>query len=391
VTYARAAGDVDHVSRLVVRGGLTPPPSDPAATGERGWLAWFDDPELLRRYPGVAARGAWVHLLDANAAAAARWQDALGSAAARGRRTPAGDTPAALAAVLRAATCNDGVEQMRADARRAARGLDPAGPWPPVALLLRGVAELLLGDADHAERSLADAAEAAESRALGEIRTLALTELSLVAAAQGDDARAEELVVEARSAAASAGLDDDPRGALAAAVSARLHLRQGETGLARAALERADALSVRLTHVLPWYAMQTCLELGRAELAFVDAEGARALLDRAAAIARRRPGLGRLEAELETLQGEVNALAAHAGRPAGLTAAELRLLPLLTTHLSFREIAEQLYVSRNTVKTQAISVYRKLDASSRSEAIARARELGLVDAPSQRAEFTLSG
>ena len=64
-----------------------------------------------------------------------------------------------------------------------------------------------------------------------------------------------------------------------------------------------------------------------------------------------------------------------------LTAAELRLLPLLTTHLSFREIAERLFVSRNTVKTQAISVYRKLDASSRSEAIERAIELGLVDAP----------
>ena len=64
-----------------------------------------------------------------------------------------------------------------------------------------------------------------------------------------------------------------------------------------------------------------------------------------------------------------------------LTAAELRLLPLLTTHLSFREIAERLFVSRNTVKTQAISVYRKLDASSRSEAIERATALGLVDAP----------
>jgi len=62
-------------------------------------------------------------------------------------------------------------------------------------------------------------------------------------------------------------------------------------------------------------------------------------------------------------------------------AAELRLLPLLTTHLSFREIAERLYVSRNTVKSQAISVYRKLDASSRSEAIERAVALGLVDAP----------
>ena len=62
-----------------------------------------------------------------------------------------------------------------------------------------------------------------------------------------------------------------------------------------------------------------------------------------------------------------------------LTAAELRLLPLLTTHLSFREIAERLFLSRNTVKTQAISIYRKLDATSRSEAIERAVELGLVD------------
>jgi len=48
-------------------------------------------------------------------------------------------------------------------------------------------------------------------------------------------------------------------------------------------------------------------------------------------------------------------------------------------------------VSRNTVKTQAISVYRKLNVSSRSEAIARARELGLVEQGSSTAEFTLSG
>jgi LuxR family maltose regulon positive regulatory protein len=53
-------------------------------------------------------------------------------------------------------------------------------------------------------------------------------------------------------------------------------------------------------------------------------------------------------------------------------------LPLLVTHLSFREIAEQLYVSRNTVKTQAISVYRKLGVSSRADAIGRASTLGLV-------------
>jgi LuxR family maltose regulon positive regulatory protein len=48
------------------------------------------------------------------------------------------------------------------------------------------------------------------------------------------------------------------------------------------------------------------------------------------------------------------------------------------THLSFPEIGERLYISRHTVKTQAISVYRKLGASSRSHAIRRASELGLL-------------
>jgi len=66
--------------------------------------------------------------------------------------------------------------------------------------------------------------------------------------------------------------------------------------------------------------------------------------------------------------------------PTSLTTAELRVLRLLPTHLSFREIAGRLHVSTNTVKTQAQAVYRKLDASSRSQAVARGRELGLIGA-----------
>jgi LuxR family transcriptional regulator, maltose regulon positive regulatory protein len=61
-----------------------------------------------------------------------------------------------------------------------------------------------------------------------------------------------------------------------------------------------------------------------------------------------------------------------------LSTAELRLLPLLATHLSFPEIGQRLYVSRNTVKTQAVSIYRKLGTSSRSEAVQRLREIGLL-------------
>ena len=64
---------------------------------------------------------------------------------------------------------------------------------------------------------------------------------------------------------------------------------------------------------------------------------------------------------------------------AGNTNAELRLLPLLPTYLSFQEIADRLLISRNTVKTHAMSIYGKLQASSRGEAVERAVELGLVE------------
>jgi LuxR family maltose regulon positive regulatory protein len=62
-----------------------------------------------------------------------------------------------------------------------------------------------------------------------------------------------------------------------------------------------------------------------------------------------------------------------------LTGAELRLLPFLATHLTFPEIASRLFLSRNTVKTEAISMYRKLGAASRTEAIDRAIAVGLLD------------
>ena len=61
-----------------------------------------------------------------------------------------------------------------------------------------------------------------------------------------------------------------------------------------------------------------------------------------------------------------------------LTAAELRLLPLLSTHLSFPEIAEEMFLSRHTIKSEANSIYRKLGVSSRSQAVSRSLELGLL-------------
>lgn len=59
----------------------------------------------------------------------------------------------------------------------------------------------------------------------------------------------------------------------------------------------------------------------------------------------------------------------------------MRVLQFLPSHLSFPLIGEHLHLSLNTVKTHALAVYRKLGVNSRDEAVARAQELGLVEAP----------
>jgi LuxR family transcriptional regulator, maltose regulon positive regulatory protein len=64
--------------------------------------------------------------------------------------------------------------------------------------------------------------------------------------------------------------------------------------------------------------------------------------------------------------------------PSCSTTAELRLLPLIATTSPSPRAASRLYLSKHTVKTQAVSIYRKLGASSRSEAVQRVQEVGLL-------------
>ena len=94
-------------------------------------------------------------------------------------------------------------------------------------------------------------------------------------------------------------------------------------------------------------------------------------------ILMQRPDLGNLPARAGQLEAMLATVQANADSLSSLTAAEMRLLPLLSTHLSLREIGERLFVSAHTVRTQAYSAYRKLGVSSRSEAVERAHELGL--------------
>jgi LuxR family maltose regulon positive regulatory protein len=283
---------------------------------------------------------------------------------------------------------------MRADAEVAVRHLGASSRWRPAALVVCGVAQLLLGEDAKGDESLAEAAETAGNMGATSLQAVALAERCLLATTREDTTEADSLVRETRDLIGESTLSGDPMSALAYAACGRHALRRGDLGQARTDLAKAHGLAAHFDLALPWYSVQTNLEIARADLAQLDAPGARVWLAAADEILRRRPQLGDLAAQSSALHAEADRVAALSEkRGAGLTTAELRLLPLLCTHLSFREIAQRFFVSRNTVKTQAISVYRKLNASSRSEAIARATELGLVDpaTASGTAAFTPSG
>jgi len=291
---------------------------------------------------------------------------------------------------MRAALCADGTAQMQADAEAAIAKLAADDPWRPAALLVRGAAALLSSDLDRADAALSEAVECAATTGSTETRAIALGERSLLAAAREDVRTSDALAEEAQRVVEEGELADYPTSALALAASARSRIRHGQWDHARRLLTAATRVTPHLTYALPWLAVQARIELADAFVTLRDRESARHMLEEARGILVVRPGLGVLGDALGALEAEIAAMPdARNGGSSGLTRAELRLLPLLCTHLSFREIGERLHVSRNTIKTQSISVYRKLGVSSRSDAVAVAEDIGLIEAAESRSELAV--
>ena len=188
--------------------------------------------------------------------------------------------------------------------------------------------------------------------------------------------RAEVLADQVHAVVRRSGIEQP----VACAVLARAALHRRDNPAVRQWLVAAQRLRSQLTYAYPVLAVQVRIELTRVHLALADLAGARTLMREIDEVLRRRPDLGTLTGEARALRAQLGTeRASSAAGASALTTAELRLLPLLSTHLSFPEIGAELFLSRTTIKSQALSIYRKLGAQSRSQAVARARELGLLE------------
>ncbi len=377
--YAITAGDIDMAARLAGRLWMPTMRQGRITTLER-WLRRLDEQGAIERYPMLAVQAAYAFALTGRPAEAERWADVVDRWQYGDASWPADPFTEALAGLVRAALCRHGAEQMRADADEAEQKRAAANIQAPAPALMQGLARVLSGDLDGGDAFFQEAVSVAEEGTAPETLAITLCERSLVAVARRDWDRAAVLADQARAPLRRAGTEDSFATPLVCAVQARMAVHRGDLPAARRELVSAQRLRGLLTYAIPHLAVQARIELARAHLALDDLAGARTLMWEIEELLSRRPGLG-------TLVGEAEALRARLAKERGsnvpgasaLTPAELRLLPLLSTHLTASEIAAELVLSPHTIKAEVKSIYRKLDASSRYQAVTRARELGLLE------------
>jgi LuxR family maltose regulon positive regulatory protein len=350
-----------------------------AGRGERvgAWLRPFG-PRELTAHPELAMSAAALHLAEGRREEAERWTTAADTAA---RRVARGPGRTASLALLRACAGSAGAAAMGADSARAAALMGP-GRWHALATLLQGIARHLQGDR-AAARSLLERAVRPEPGAVPLVLAAGHAQLALLDADAGDWEAADAHARAARAAlpeSADGAAPTVPLAVLVHAASAVVSAHGGEAADARRAAASGAALLDDAAGLPPWLAVEAHVWLARAELRLSDAPAARALLARAARLLAAVPDAPVLGEWLHVGWEHTDAFAAGAtGERPALTNAELRVLRFLPSHLTFREIGDRLHVSANTVKTQALSAYRKLDVGSRSEAVARGRAVGLLD------------
>ena len=374
IEHAIASGDTDAAARLVEAATLQ---TYLLGHGDRlsRWLATFDD-EVFERRPLLAFGAALVHGLSGRPDEADRMADIVERTSFDGVPTNGAASFESARAMLRASMVRHGLDDAHANAAAAVAAEGPGSPWRTLALELLAQTHLMRGDVAAAERVLADAVAAAPAG--GSYAFYALALLASVAMGRGDWNAAEAYARESHGRIRRMQAAEGVGAMLVHGVAARVAIHHGDTARAREELVHAQLLRPLVSHALPTVVLPL-IEVARAYLAVADPAGAGSAISEAEAVIRRRPDLGALSAQLADTRRRVHDSSHALGGPSTLTPAELRLLPLLSTYLLFQDIADRLGVSKHTVKTQAVSIYGKLGASSRGDAVDRAIELGLLE------------
>jgi DNA-binding CsgD family transcriptional regulator len=233
----------------------------------------------------------------------------------------------------------------------------------------------LEGDLDVAATKLAEGSHPETAPALMWLMCLSLE--SIVEAERGSPRRSRELAELAVDVATRHGLRAIPQSSMAFTALGNAQAADGETGAAMSTLEEGLALR-RINPLLgPWATIHHFLVMARVAHAADQLETSGELAREAAALLDTYgAGMLQMHARLAAVQDLLRAERAGGALGDALTDRERDVLRLLAGSLSLGEIARELHLSFNTVKTHTQAVYRKLGAHSRPEAVAIGRRNG---------------
>jgi ATP/maltotriose-dependent transcriptional regulator MalT len=376
VEHALAAGNSDRAASLV----------------QSSWFQYFDAGQ------GTTVRR-WLRALEASAAkddtatvVTAAWMAALSGQreemdqrlaqlnnAAVGGALPDGTRSVeSVIALIRGLFGFGGPKEMLASAERAAElETDGNTAWYAVAHTALGHAKYVVGDLDSAAGVLPKAAYNESAPALMRITALAM--LSLTQAELGQLERSRRSAREAMEVVEARSLHELPSVALAFTALGQSQAASGDLEVAMATLDHGLNLRRKVPGLGPWPTIHHLLVMGRVAIMASDLPLARRLLDEVSLLMRQyQQGMGPMIARLEEIQKRLRESLSPGPHNEALTAREIEVLRRLTSSRSLSEIASELYLSPNTIKTHTTALYRKLGARSRSEAVKIGHERLLI-------------
>jgi LuxR family transcriptional regulator, maltose regulon positive regulatory protein len=379
IHHATEAGDVAEASRLITlhwyeylqRGRIET---------VAAWLDALGD-DAVRGDPSLSLTKAWIAVNTGRLEEVGQWIDTAQSGL---RRRGEGNGGTVLESGV--ASLNEIHRYMSGDVRRAVeagrRSVEQGKtPWRPIGCPVLGIALFWSGQPAEAAAELTDAVEQARSAGNHLAVVHASGGLAAINAEEGDLEEADRVARAALELAEERSLAEHWATTMARVVHGRALEHQGLLAEADDAIERGTELSQR--GVAAMEIAYSLLSRAEARQLQGDPGGAADLAAAARTVVERCPDPGILREMLARTERRLHlASRRRAGKgdaPAGeLTDRELAVLRLFPSELSQREIASTLYVSLNTVKTHARSIYRKLNVDTRDQAVARARELGVL-------------
>ncbi|CAN5862366.1 hypothetical protein BH18ACT11_BH18ACT11_27340 [soil metagenome] len=377
IRQAIVAGDYERVGLLIARHWSGYVFAGQTATVQR-WLESLPE-EMIPQDAALALVKAWTYALEGQREKSARFTTLAESIPHEGPLSDGTISVEAGVAILRASFGYGGVRSGVEAARRATE-LEPedSSPWAAMTRFALGSGLYLSGDTSHARRPLEEAlAVTGDGQRL--MRMVALSFLSFVAMDEGHLEEAELRARAAHELVERLGPYKIPQTSLVPIALGRVLAERGKLEEAEEELESGLSARRRLPGLSPWPTLVGMLALAPVRAARGDRAGARAVLDEARAILEAFPDAGILPDLLERQERKLRARKPREGQLDGeLTERELDVLRLLGGELSTRQMAESLYVAPSTVRTQVKSIYRKLEVSSRGEAVEEAHARGLI-------------